>query len=1060
MAYSLREAERRHQKVGSSATEVLELGGITRIAGMVYEQRTRDLIVVGQINEGEARITLDDLVVALRALFVHQAWPLVSIDKTPETPQTGRQTVRFEGGIANTAFGKALLEADIALKQLALGLLPTEIWGLQSYFALSTAYAREQGKDEHVCSRFWYYPLNPSIAVRDGVFALGELLVGVRTQVMCVNGQSITGLTAARDPLGDTFAESLTAHYRDLSIAYPAIGRLQVLFDLVALARGIQLLPSAPDLSYWLQTYPVARVETPQTHPLLKQQAKLPASDHTKMLEIDGGVQLKALVLRLQDGDITALRDAVLLSRPQGQVLTWRVPLEGWRLPGTPETHSSQSLPILSERIGTSVTRHLSTPGIAARDARPPTLPLTSPSFPTSVPHFEPIKRLASQTSTGKIGGVMLHNVATIAGAEAARVDLSKSHFALIVEGQSARLEPAVFRQFITALWAVYYCAEDPGVSIDPIAPKAQKHLVRYIGCKVINSDLGRVMRQADYLMKKWAVGTERPKVPGFTDVDDLMAKFGFRYVGASRRFWFVPETMRFKRSDDMLLFESGRMTVKTEYVVQDKGVKAERADEAFAQFFTDRYLAIAAKYPIYKELFEYAKLVALAKYLKEQEIPLSWFLLAYKDLVLTEDSPGTVDALAKGSKHFEGISIQGGVDLKVQGHYVYDQQAAQALRAAMTKRPVSAYVPTALPADQQARAAHPERFAFEVEKRRYVVVPQHSLTSGTDRRGLRYQTDLALRSNGQPGLEIVRYYRPGRDDAGEFGRGWHLLVPYRVQPVGTATRQFLNAVIPQQMAVVNLLTGEEEVLAFSTDRYSIAGYVPEKLAASQVIGLFIMSDASYRLADKLGNAFWFDQTGVLTDMIFGPEHHVLYTYLTTMTEAFEQPPYRLQPVDDERMPFRNARIPRRMQVTDLVNGTSEVLVFSDQGKIAGYIPETRESSRFHFLAILSNGAFRLLDRADNESAFTPSGTFAGMLVAPERRMIASIAHGKQHATFTYTIDRSGQVRIARAQLHEAQEERAATTIVRYQYDDTGRLARVHREANRVAALQQGTQSR
>jgi hypothetical protein len=225
------------------------------------------------------------------------------------------------------------LEADIALKQLALGLLPTEIWGLQSYFALSTAYAREQGKDEHVCSRFWYYPLNPSIAVRDGVFALGELLVGVRTQVMCVNGQSITGLTAARDPLGDTFAESLTAHYRDLSIAYPAIGRLQVLFDLVALARGIQLLPSAPDLSYWLQTYPVARVETPQTHPLLKQQAKLPASDHTKMLEIDGGVQLKALVLRLQDGDITALRDAVLLSRPQGQVLTWRVPLEGWRLP-------------------------------------------------------------------------------------------------------------------------------------------------------------------------------------------------------------------------------------------------------------------------------------------------------------------------------------------------------------------------------------------------------------------------------------------------------------------------------------------------------------------------------------------------------------------------------------------------------------------------------------------------------------------------------------------------------------------------------------------------------
>jgi len=38
---------------------------------------------------------------------------------------------------------------------------------------------------------------------------------------------------------------------------------------------------------------------------------------------------------------------------------------------------------------------------------------------------------------------------------------------------------------------------------------------VRYIG-RVVNTDLGRVMREADYLMKKWAVGTEKPITAAF----------------------------------------------------------------------------------------------------------------------------------------------------------------------------------------------------------------------------------------------------------------------------------------------------------------------------------------------------------------------------------------------------------------------------------------------------------------------------------------------------------------------------------------------------------------
>jgi hypothetical protein len=1061
VAYSLREAERRVKILGDVGPEVRHLGKMTRVIGLVYDASQQDLIVVGQVVPHLPAVTLDDLVVALRARLRYQAWPEVSIEKTAETATTGKQRIRYEGGIAQTAFGRDLLEADVLLKQLSLGFLPTDIWGVRSYWAMAVdRHTQNPGDQTTFETRFWFYPRQIDVARREGILIIKDLQVGIRAEVLgaLVKGQAISDPTQVQNETGEVFAKAMTTGYDDLAVSYAPIGRIKALLDLVALAHGLEAVSPEPPLRFWLQEYNIAYSATPTEHPLLKKEATIAGAGYT--FEVSGGVTLEVSLSRLnEDGDITVVRDLVLNTRPKGTPLTWTVPLEGWRLPVTPgvdagvrtsaepKQYSSRS----HKNVGMSLTERI-VPGGSFRPTIEPAVPWQTPTRTQWSPHMMWSDRLPSQSYASRVGGVMLQGTATIAGGQEAQVDLSKGHFALIVEGQSTRLDPAVFRKFLTALWAVYYCAQEPGVSIDPIAPGVQKHLVRYIGCHVINSDLGRVMREADYLMKKWAVGTERPNLPGFKDVDDLMAKFGFRYVGASRRFWFVPEAMRFKRCDDLLLFDSGRMTVKTEYVVQNKSVKSEPADEAFARFFTEQYPAIAAKYPVYSELFEYAKLVALAKYLKEQKVPLFWFLMANKDLVLTEDSPGTVDALAKGSKHFDGISIQGGVDLNVQGQYVYDQQAVRAIHEAVAKLPASMSASTSLSAQERVPKPSPAPFAFELEKRRYTVVPQHSLTSGKDRHGTRYQTDLAVWQHGQPGLELVRYYRPGQGEAGEFGHGWHLLVPYRLQPIGAATRQFLNAIIPEQMAVVNLLTGEQEVLTFSTERYTIAGYVPDKLGSSQLIGLFLMSNASYRLADKLGNEFRFDQAGSLTDMLFGTEHHIRYAYLHTVTDAFEQAPYHLEPADTERIPFLNARIPKRMRITDLIYGTSEVLEFSDQGRIAGYTPETAETSRFQLLALLSNAAFRLLDKAGNEIAFAPSGAFTGMIVASERRMLGSMVHGNQRVDFTYTVDASGQVHIASARLAEGKEG-SPITVMRYLYDEAGRLMRVQGPVSHVATL-------
>jgi hypothetical protein len=76
-------------------------------------------------------------------------------------------------------------------------------------------------------------------------------------------------------------------------------------------------------------------------------------------------------------------------------------------------------------------------------------------------------------------------------------------------------------------------------------------------------------------------------------------------------------------------------------------------------------------------------------------------------------------------------------------------------------------------------------------------------------------------------------------------------------------------------------------------------------LAGSQVVGLFIMSNASYRLADKFGNEFWFDQGGSMTDMAVANQDRIHYRYLARATDAFEHPPYEIQPAGAETVEYR-----------------------------------------------------------------------------------------------------------------------------------------------------------
>ena len=919
VAFSLRAAEARLQAARSGADEVRNLGRMTRLAGMVYDPASSDVILVGQLDPQAPAVTLDDVAVALRALAVHKTWPLVSIDKTETTEQTGTQTVRFAGGIEHTAFGRDLLESDLILKKLALGRVSSP--GVSSYFQRSVTQARTQGLEELIGTRFWFYPHETSsIAERDGVFAIRDLRIGVEAQVMYArkNGAAVANVSQLRDAIGEDFAADLTAQVTNLAQEYPVLRRLKTLFDLVSLVEGIISLPTRPDLDYWLQRYPVSRVETPSAYPLLRQREEIHSGKTARTLEINGGIELKALLLRLKAGDVTALREAVLASRPTPAALTWPVPLNGWRIPGTPETpadrgNATHTKTALRDRIGSFITRHLQPhsatrlPASSSSISSP--LSFASPAWPrmtASVP-----RRSALPWQGSGIGGVMLSNTAKVEGltgveGASAAIDPTTGSFDLVVQGHNVRISNMDLRKFVTVLWAVYFGEEDPGISIDPIGPDADQQLVRFIGNTVGNT-LGKTLLDADYFMKRAAIGAVRPAVLGFQSVDELIGRHGINYLGAGRRFWFVPQDMRFRRAGNALLFESGRMTLQTEKLMRNANGKTDASDRAFAQFWTEHFWEFAAVNPVFEELFAYARMTALAKYLKHSGLNLQWFLLANRHLVLHDDVPGSVPALRAPSQVLRGVQWVGGVDLgtdmsdKRPGRYVIDATAATALRKVQARRST----PSGRKAtDRSASSVEPDAVTVKLPDQTYTIVPAESLSSGKGRDGVTFHTDMALRANGEPGIELVRYNAPGWHP-GRFGAGWQLYLPYRIRPVGTeqvkatevAVQQAdestvrLDILVPKYMVVVDVITGDQETLVFDTTRFNVAAWVPEKATTSRFTGMAYLTDGSCLLFEKSGARFGFDGAMRPTDILFSSTHGMHFAYagerIVRITDTF-----------------------------------------------------------------------------------------------------------------------------------------------------------------------------
>lgn len=1139
-AFSLKSAQRLTTS-NKSDSNVRQMAGITHLVAAVYDKDNDDIILVGKKGGKYPPISLDDWAVAARSVLKLKQDPAVSIDPTDETKTTKMQKVRFEGGLEDTQFGKDLLAADVVLKRLGLSTLSAEIFDLSSYLDLSVIDYNNTGKRDDILSRFWFLPdkKNARVTAQDGLIVAEEYRILVNNQIMMEEEGLVT------DPPGELFAQDLHSKFNEVKLYYPELARMEQLYFVTAIAQGIESggMSKSSTLSFWRDKFKVKEVSTQKEYPLEKNSAEGVYQGKVANITVSGGIDFDVMIYRMQSGGIEEIKNYVIKSRPEADSLCWDVPLFKCVLE---ENYDSAEIEAIAEseknkrNFGTSLLKTFNTVQATVNPTAIKTFNVASRPLSTHYQLMNFNTQLTHQRSPN-VGGVMLENVAKVSGDDNSfdPLDMAGAKFSFMVDGKDARIDPKTFRKFITALWAVYYSNEDPGISIDPIAPGADKHMVRYIG-QVINTDLGRVMRDADYIMKKWAVGTENPDIEGFKSPLDYAADAGMLSVGAWSRFWFVPKDMQFRRSDNMLLFEGGRMTVQTEYMFQGFGSGADPANQKFADFFTEHYDEIAKKYPVYQELYDYAKMVSLAKYLKDSGVPLFWFIMANKDLVITEDSIGTVDALIKNSKRFEGVQIEGGVELCSQGQYIYDNAAIEAINTARANMPSASRRRTSSITTDTSNQTIIDPVSFTMKDRSLTVLPQHSASSGKDYHGLRYQTDFAVREAGyqltpknceklqyeifrlkyakllldasdsegnlpatgaeliieecwnkaeansteivnnlellinkdikskakflselekymmkkeyeswkdviaeyayyNTCLELVRCFNPNQKTTGDFGPGWNVMVPYQIKPANKETVEFQGIIIPKKMALVNKMSGKEEVLSFDADKFNAAAYVPEDIKRSQVVGLFIMTDGSFRLLDKIENEFEFNGVGYLTDMIFSERHIIHFEYQKDFAAALKKPPYKIERAEGKWIKFRTIRLPEKLKIINLVDGTSEEMLFTEEGALVGYEPIDPNNASVKFLALMNDLSYRMLDKNENELLFNQSGIFQKMISTSEEYLVESMSSGNYIVRFGYSISKKGGPIIVQATLHKEGEDEK-DIVMSYEYGPDGRL--------------------
>jgi RHS repeat-associated protein len=529
-------------------------------------------------------------------------------------------------------------------------------------------------------------------------------------------------------------------------------------------------------------------------------------------------------------------------------------------------------------------------------------------------------------SSVPNVGGVYLDQAAQVIGQlgtiTGATYDPASGRLSLIGD-KTTTLPPMKPEYLAEAIRVVYSDREnDPGMTIDPNPkdPEGPIMNVIFFG-NTENTHLGSVMFEADRVMKGYSVGsdniTKQPvvsSIPGYLSTAAIRLRDGYPTTGLWSRFWLVPEPLSARVSDDgrTIMFDPVKMRVKTETMKWENGKLVSAGEvknpaaEIFADHFTKHYDDFARENSTYAELKQVTQAVALAKWMKQQNIPVDWrFVRLYAGQPYTTPTT-TPSAFAELSeKHSDGtatwirtLSTLGGVDM------VPEIQSQKAPVVDGFHKELTAGSATA---QQQGQLS----FSFKFDKKEFEAVSlpgteerevaSYDLTESEADECLKIPPELAQ----LPGL--TRYYNSSHNEPTEYGFSWSLLLP-RLEietPEENGKTHYLSVVndsTTQVLVQKFLLTNQ---FGLAEERFS-EGSVDQDMkrivfkpdsGSEKYRGVYPESDGNYRVIFNSGDQALFDSKGTLRAIV-KPKQQVLYDY----DSANHLTSIRLKNGDDEEV--------------------------------------------------------------------------------------------------------------------------------------------------------------
>ncbi|MBC8252848.1 MAG: choice-of-anchor D domain-containing protein, partial [Ardenticatenia bacterium] len=337
---------------------------------------------------------------------------------------------------------------------------------------------------------------------------------------------------------------------------------------------------------------------------------------------------------------------------------------------------------------------------------------------------------------------------------------------------------------------AVYsvYGGQDPGVSIDPPLVDGQ-FSVRYVG-QTRQTEFGWVMFEADRVMKILALGkdniTGQPvtsNVPGYKSMLQRELESGTCEPGETgQRFWFQPKEVQLVRSGDgnSMVFDEVSMEVLTESKFEDNVVGDPEAED-FAAHFTQHYGEFAEEWPVLKDLKRLGKIVAIIKWIKDNNIPIDLSFIENYDIEYFSTPDNTPSTTVEGDNGTCHITMQGGVTYRPPNEYLADDPVdpvTDAMRdAALGQRPAE----TEFLWDFQPPAQAFARGLMSAQDQSLTAVAQSFTRSRKDGNVGFNEVDLSYPISGTFTLNLTRYYDSFGDRPGGFGYGWQEL-PFQLR--------------------------------------------------------------------------------------------------------------------------------------------------------------------------------------------------------------------------------------------------------------------------------------